>query len=185
FMGMGEPFHNEEALHAALEVLLDPACFDYAPRRAAVSTVGVPAAMVRCARRFPGVPIALSLHAAREEVRERIVPLAKVHRLPELHAALEELARLGTPVMIECLLLEGVNDSGDDLRALAAYLRGLPVHLNLIPYNPIDGAEGLRGTPEPRRKAFAAGLKAAGFTVTLRYSLGADIGAACGQLAGR
>jgi 23S rRNA (adenine2503-C2)-methyltransferase len=183
FMGMGEPFHNEAQLHAALEVLLSPVCFDLAPRRVSVSTVGIPDAMLRCADRFPGVGIALSLHAARDEVRERIVPIDKVHRLAEVRAALEELTRRGQKVMIEYLLLDGINDSDDDLRALAGWLRDLSVHVNLIPYNPIDGAPDIQGTPEPRRKAFSEALKREGYRVTLRYSLGADIAAACGQLA--
>jgi 23S rRNA (adenine2503-C2)-methyltransferase len=183
FMGMGEPFHNEAQLHAALEVLLSPACFDLTPRRVSVSTVGIPDAMLRCADRFPGVGIALSLHAARDEVRERIVPISKVHGLDEIRAALEELTRRGQKVMIEYLLLDALNDADEDLRALADWLRGLSVHVNLIPYNPIDGAPDIRGTPEPRRKAFSDALKREGYRVTLRYSLGADIAAACGQLA--
>jgi 23S rRNA (adenine2503-C2)-methyltransferase len=84
--------------------------------------------------------------------------------------------------MIEYLLLKDRTDTADDVQALTELWRGLPVHLNLIPYNPIDGAPTLRATEPAGRRAFAWSLRAAGFTVTIRYSLGADIAAACGQL---
>ena len=83
--------------------------------------------------------------------------------------------------MIEYLLLAGVNDSADDLKALESYLNGIPVHINLIPFNAYAGCN-LHGTPPAERKVFAEHLKAAGFSTTLRYSLGSDIAAACGQL---
>ncbi len=84
--------------------------------------------------------------------------------------------------MIEYLLLAGLNDADEDAAALAAYLRGIPVHVNLIPYNPIAEVPHLSASPPERRAAFSDRLKAAGFRVTTRYSLGADIAAACGQL---
>ena len=89
------------------------------------------------------------------------------------------------PLMIEYLLLDGVNDQDEDLAALTAFLSGLPVHVNLIPYNPIDDAPTLCATGNERRREFAVALGAAGFRVTVRYSLGADIAAACGQLVRR
>jgi 23S rRNA (adenine2503-C2)-methyltransferase len=84
--------------------------------------------------------------------------------------------------MIEYLMLAGVNDSLADARELADWLTGLSVHVNLIPYNPIDSAPHLRTTERPQRDAFAAILRNAGYVTTIRYSLGADIAAACGQL---
>ena len=86
--------------------------------------------------------------------------------------------------MIEYLMLEGVNDGEADFQALESYLRGMPVHINIIPFNEYAGC-ALRGTSRPGREAFAQRLKTAGFDTTLRYSLGADIAAACGQLAQR
>jgi 23S rRNA (adenine2503-C2)-methyltransferase len=186
FMGMGEPFHNEAAVYQALDVLLSPQCFAFSPARVLVSTVGIPAALVRCAQRFPRVNLALSLHSARQDQRERLIPLARRYPLDMLRAALAEVTALQKqPLMIEYLLLDGMNDSDEDVLALSNYLRGLPVHVNLIPYNPIAEAPGLRGTPSDRRREFAAALTAAGFVVTTRYSLGADIAAACGQLVRR
>jgi 23S rRNA (adenine2503-C2)-methyltransferase len=87
--------------------------------------------------------------------------------------------------MIEYLMLAGVNDSLSDASELAAWLAGLDAHVNLIPYNPIDAAPSLRATQRPERDAFATILRAAGFVTTIRYSLGADIAAACGQLVQR
>jgi 23S rRNA (adenine2503-C2)-methyltransferase len=183
FMGMGEPFHNEEHLHTALAVLAARDGFNFDGGRLLVSTVGVPDAMVRLARRFPKVRQALSLHSARQAQREKIIPLARRHSLEELRAALLTVTGLQEQeVMIEYLLLQGVNDTPEDLAALSSYLAGVPVHINLIPFNPIAGAPALTGTPKPARDAFAAALKQAGFKVTQRYSLGADIAAACGQL---
>jgi len=186
FMGMGEPFHNETNLCDALEVLQSSRCFDLSPRQIVVSTVGIPDAMERFARRFPQTRLALSLHCVRPEVRESIVPLARKHDLAELREALHQVARIQQQtVMIEYLLLEGLTDTAEDFEALGRFLDGIPVHVNLIPYNPIDGAPALRGTSRARREEFGAALRNAGFKVTLRYSLGADIAAACGQLVQR
>lgn len=183
FMGMGEPFHNEETLYEAVAALQAPELFHWPAGRILISTVGIPDAMVRCARRFPEVNVALSLHSVRQEVREQLISLATRYSLVELRSALEKLNRIqNQPVMIEYLMLAGLNDSADDARELAAWLAGLDVHVNLIPYNPIDSAPHLATTERPERDAFAAILRGDGFTTTIRYSLGADIAAACGQL---
>jgi len=89
FMGMGEPFHNETNLHEALAALTAPELFHHPPTKVLVSTVGIPEAMLRCARRFPAINQALSLHSVRQEVRERLIPLAKKHTLPELRSTLD------------------------------------------------------------------------------------------------
>jgi 23S rRNA (adenine2503-C2)-methyltransferase len=143
----------------------------------------MPDAMVRLATRYPEARLALSLHAAREEVRQAIMPIARRHGLAELREALEKVVAIQRhEVMIEYLMLADVNDSPEDAGALIAYLGDLSVHINLIPYNPIEGAPHLRGSDPDRREAFSATLKQAGFPVTTRYSLGSDIAAACGQL---
>lgn len=192
FMGMGEPLHNEEEVFAALALLTASESFAHADSRILVSTVGVPGAMVRLAERFPRVRLAVSLHAARAEVRARIVPMEGRHPLGELRAAIARAAALqasaragsGPAVMLEFVMLRGVNDAPEDADAIVAFSRGLPVHINLIPYNAIDGA-ALEGTDRPGQRAFAQRLKDAGLKVTVRYSLGQDIAAACGQLVRR
>ena len=183
FMGMGEPFHNEEALFEALDLLAAPEFFHHSPTKTLVSTVGVIPGMLRCAERFPRVNLALSLHSVRQSTREKIIPLAKLHPLDQLREAVAEVnRRTGSAVMIEYLLLAGLNDSQEEADELVAWLSGLQVHLNLIPYNPIDDSPHLVGSDKATREAFAARVKAAGVATTLRYSLGQDIAAACGQL---
>ena len=180
FMGMGEPLLNLDPLFQSLEFLRAAPFFNYAGSRLMVSTVGIPQAMERFSERFPDVQLALSLHSARQEVREKLMPQARKYTLDMLHESLLEASRNGK-VMIEYLMLAGVNDGDADFRALENYLRDIPVHINIIPFNEYAGCN-LRGTPKSERKAFADRLKTAGFDVTLRYSLGADIAAACGQL---
>lgn len=186
FMGMGEPFHNEAQVVRAVEALTDPAWFDLSAAKILVSTVGIPDAMLRFAERFPRVGLALSLHSVRQDVRERLIPLAKRYSLADLRDTVAALARVQSrPVMLEYLMLEGITDTDEDLDALVAWTQGLHVHVNLIPYNPIDDAPGLQGSAPQACSAFAARLKAAGRTTTIRHSLGRDIEAACGQLVRR
>ncbi len=180
FMGMGEPLLNTEQVFAAVDFLRAGAFFNLSDARITVSTVGIPEAMRRFAARFPEVQLALSLHSARQDVRERLMPQARTYPLEVLREAMVAASRNGR-VMIEYLMLAGVNDREEDLTALENYLRGIPVHINIIPFNEYPGSQ-LAGTRPPQRRAFAERLKAAGFQTTLRYSLGSDIEAACGQL---
>lgn len=183
FMGMGEPFHNEANLYETIESLTAPELFHHPPTKLLISSVGVADAMVRFARRFPAVNLALSLHSVRQEIREQLIPLARSYPLDQLRQAVREVNALtDSPVMIEYLMLAGRNDSLDEARELVEWVRGLRVHVNLIPYNPIEESPHLVGSDKPTREAFAAQLKAAGIDTTLRYSLGQDIAAACGQL---
>jgi 23S rRNA (adenine2503-C2)-methyltransferase len=183
-MGMGEPLLNEVEVYQALDLLLSPRCFDLSPAKVLVSTVGIPDAMVRCAERFPRLGMALSLHSANQLQRESLIPLAQRYPLEVLRAVIQKVTSIQRhPLMVEYLLLQGLNDTDQALGELIAYLRGLRVHVNLIPYNPIVGDAGLIGTAVERRRWFAAALARAGFTATVRYSLGSDIAAACGQLA--
>ena len=184
FMGMGEPLLNESAVYAALNVLLSPQCFALSPAKVLVSTVGIPDAMVRCAERFPKLRMALSLHSATQARRENLIPLARRYPLETLRRAMMQVTSIQRqPLMVEYLLLQGLNDADDDLAELIDYLRGIPVHINLIPYNSTSVDAGVIGSGAERRRQFSAALCAAGFVVTIRYSLGNDIAAACGQLA--
>lgn len=183
FMGMGEPFHNELQLYSALEILTAPQAFHFSPAKILVSTVGIPEAMLRCVRRFPQVNLALSLHSVSQTSREQLIPLAKKYPLDVLQATLRQANALqGKPVMIEYLMLAGINDSEVAAHEVVEWLSGLNVHVNLIPYNPIEDAPHLKGTDRAGRERFAGILKRAGVPTTIRYSLGSDIAAACGQL---
>ncbi len=186
FMGMGEPFHNEANLYRAIELLTGPDLFNISPTKILVSTVGIPAAMLRCVERFPQVNIALSLHSVRQNVREQLIPLANKFVLDELRRTISEInRRQATSVMIEYLLLAGTNDSQADARELAHWLHGLNVHVNLIPYNPIEDAPQLIGSDQATIEGFSLSMRQSGFKTTTRYSLGNDIAAACGQLVRR
>jgi 23S rRNA (adenine2503-C2)-methyltransferase len=183
FMGMGEPLHNEEAVFAAVDRLISRDGFSLSPRRVTVSSVGVPSGMIRLAETFPSIGIALSLHSARDDARKQIVPLAERYSLAELR---ETVSRLNTiqnqPVMLECLMLAGVTDTDEDIAALLDFTRGLSVHVNLIPFNAIDSPTPLVASHPDRIQKIANALKHVGLHVTVRYSLGQDIAAACGQL---
>ena len=184
FMGMGEPLLNEAEVYQALDVLLSPQCFDLSPAHVLVSTVGIPDAMVRCATRFPRWGSRQACTVRCRARRESLIPLARRYPLEVLRKAMEQVTSIqGRPLMVEYLMLEGLNDTDEDLSQLIAYLRGLRVHVNLIPYNPIPEDAGLIGTAEARRRLqFAAALNSAGFT-RHRPPLpaGTDIAAACGQ----
>ena len=176
-MGMGEPLRNEGNLFQCLETLRDKRFFNLSENHLMVSTVGIPDAMARFAKRFPNIQLALSLHSARQEVREQIMPVAKFQTLEKLKTV---FPILGT-FMVEVLLLKGINDGPEDLAALIDLLSGTKAHINLIQFNTHPGAQ-FTPVAEEARKAFGDELKRAGFKVTLRYSLGDDIAAACGQL---
>lgn len=180
FMGMGEPLLNLENVFQAVEFLRGASFFNLTDSRITVSTVGIPPAMNRFTQTFPDVQLALSLHSARQEVREKLMPQARKYPLDVLREALIAASATGK-VMIEYLMLAGVTDGEEDFRALETYLKDIPVHINLIPFNEFSGSN-LHGTQAEERKTFSERLKSAGFDTTLRYSFGADVAAACGQL---
>lgn len=183
FMGMGEPFHNEDNLHQVLDLLTSPTGFARNPGSLLVSTVGIPDAMIRLAEQFPAINLALSLHSARQSTRESMIPLAKKYDLQNLKAAVQQVNLLHhRPVMIEYLMLKNVNDSASDMQALLQWVDGLQVHVNLIPFNFVETAAHLVPTDAARISSFAEQLKQSGIKTTVRYSLGHDIAAACGQL---
>ena len=182
FMGMGEPFHNEANVFEAIGTLLSRDYFNHPPKRILVSSVGVADAMLRCVEQFPQVGLVLSLHSVRQSVREQLIPLAKKYSLNELRELIVEINRLQSqPVMIEYLMLAGLTDSAEDASQLIGWLKSLHVHVNLIPFNAIEDSH-LVGSDRPVIDTFSAKLKSAGLKTTTRYSLGSDIGAACGQL---
>lgn len=185
FMGMGEPMHNEATLVETLATLQDPSMFAHPASRILVSTVGVPDPLLRVAEQFPSTNFAVSLHSAVQETREAIIPLAKRYPLQQLRDTIVHLNAIQperTGVMIEYLLLDGVNDTEAAATALIEWLRGLRVHVNLIPYNKIEQAPQLKSSSSETIEAFSERVRSAGYPTTVRYSLGRDIDAACGQL---
>ena len=183
FMGMGEPFHNERQLFEALDLLISPEIFCHPASRILVSTVGMLKECCVAPNVFPTINQALSLHSVDQAIREQLIPVAKKYPLHRLRETLLSVNRFQTcPVMVEYLMLKDLNDSATDAEELIKWLDGLRVHVNLIPYNPIDDADHLVASPTASIQQFASQLKSAGVTTTTRYSLGKDIAAACGQL---
>ena len=186
YMGMGEPLANYEAVSESLKNLIDHRQHAIGARHVSVSTVGIPKGIERFGAEFPQINLAVSLHAAEDELRSRLVPANRAFPLAELARALERyLASSSRKVLLEYALLAGINDRERDADALAAFVRrlGRPelFHVNLILYNPT--ATDFRPASEPEARRFQDRLLAAGLKVTLRQSLGVDIQGACGQLA--
>ena len=183
FMGMGEPLANYAALVTSLRILTDVRLgVGYSPRRITVSTVGLVPGIEKLGREGLRVNLAISLHAASDEVRSRLMPVNRAFDLAALMAALRRYPLAPRQrIFFEYVLLDGVNDAPEDARRLAALLRGLRAKVNLIPFNDWEGAEFHR-PPLARILAFQSVLLDAGVTTTVRWSKGEDIGAACGQL---
>lgn len=186
FMGMGEPMANFAAVRAAIDLLRPPVGFGIAARRLTISTAGHVPGIRRLAAE-PGlqVGLAVSLHAPDDALRDRLVPLNRAYPLDELlRACREYVAATRRRVTFEYVLLRGLNDSPSHARRLARLVRGILGHVNLIPYNPVGTLDfAPPGEDEVRR--FAEILDMLGVTVTVRWSRGADIEAACGQLRAR
>ena len=185
FMGMGEPLLNLPAVLEAIRLFTDQRAFAMAPRRVTVSTVGV-LPQLDALLGFGPINLAVSLHATTDAVRDQLVPLNRRYPLAELLDALRRDERVNArrPVFFEYTLIAGVNDSVEDARRLPELLRGIPCKLNVIPMNAHVDSE-FRPPAQPVVDRFTAELHAAGMRVTLRRSRGADIDAACGQLAAR
>ena len=185
FMGMGEPLANYTAVLDAIRRLADPAGQGVSPRRMTVSTSGLVPRIDRLAAEELPFTLAISLHAARDELRDVLVPINRRHPLGELVPAADRFAeRTGRRVSYEWVLLAGVNDTERDARELGALLRGRLAHVNLIPYNPVDEAP-YREPAGADVARFTAQVRAQGLNVTLRDTRGREGDAACGQLRAR
>ena len=181
-MGMGEPFHNYAATMRFIGILNDHDGFDFGARRITISTSGVVPFIDKLAEEPIQVNLAVSIHAANDELRSSLVPINDRWPVDELIAAVRRyIAKTNRRVSFEYALMTGVNSSDEHARELAGKLRGLLCHVNVIPYNPTPGAPYERPTKEGVER-FVAVLTEAGIPATIRYSRGVDIAAACGQL---
>ncbi|WP_457636697.1 23S rRNA (adenine(2503)-C(2))-methyltransferase RlmN [Oceanithermus sp.] len=182
-MGMGEPLLNYENVVWAVRCMLSKNALAMSPRRVTLSTVGIPRGIRRLAEDDLGVKLALSLHAPDDETRRQIIPTAHSHSIAEIMAAVRAyFERTRRRVTIEYTMLRNVNDRPEQARELARILKGLVAHVNLIPFNPWEGAP-VAGSGKKRIQTFARELEKAGLPVSIRWSRGVDVGAACGQLA--
>jgi 23S rRNA (adenine2503-C2)-methyltransferase len=182
FMGMGEPLQNLDAVLEACAQMNAPEGLGLSARRIAISTVGWVPGIARLAEHPLPLRLAISLHAADDRTRGALMPVNARYPIASLLAAARRYCdRTGRRVFIEYLLLDGVNDSPADARRLARLLRDGRFHVNVIEYNPTGG--GYRASPQSRREAFLRALADAGLEASVRRSRGADVAAACGQLA--
>jgi len=183
FMGMGEPLLNLDRVLAAVEALNDPRRFGLGARHITVSTSGVVPGIRRLTALGPQFTLAVSLHAARDPLRDVLVPLNRRWPVAEVVAAAREhAAATGRRITYEVTMIGGVNDTDADATAMADLLRGDLAHVNLIPMNKVAHTPW-SASPMPVIERFAATLEAAGIATTIRHNRGQEIGAACGQLA--
>jgi 23S rRNA (adenine2503-C2)-methyltransferase len=185
FMGMGEPFLNYDAVMESIRVMNDPEGLKIGGRRISISTIGIVKGIKKLSREPIQVNLAFSLHIPDSRLRTRLIPVNKEHPIEDVLAAVAGyIEKTRRKVMIEYLLLDGINDSPEDAEKLVVLLKRSLRHLyyvNLITYNPTGK---YRSPPRNRIEKFQKTLEDAGITVTLRYRFGREIKAACGQLAG-
>ena len=180
FMGMGEPLANVDRVWSAVERI--HADLGISARHLTISTVGIVPGIRRLARESLPVNLAVSLHAANDELRNELVPINRRYPLAELYSACEDyLTEKNRRISFEWAMIDGVNDRDTDARELAAAARSLRAHINLIPLNATPGWP-TQGSPPDRVAAFRDALESFGANATVRANRGNEIDAACGQL---
>lgn len=185
-MGMGEPLLNFDNVVRAVRIMMDDFAYGLSKRRVTVSTAGVVPAIDRLGD-ILDMRLAVSLHAADDELRNSLVPLNRKYPLQQLMAACrrfidKQSAR--SRITFEYVLLDGVNDSDKHAQELIKLVKGIPTLMNLIPFNPFESS-GYKTSPVKRVERFNKILADAGITTVVRRTRGGDIDAACGQLVGK
>lgn len=184
-MGMGEPLLNFNNVVAAMNLMMDDFTYGLSKRRVTISTSGIVPAMNRL-NEVCDVSMAVSLHAANDELRDELVPINQKYPLKELMEACREYAQQGPRkhITFEYVMLEGINDSVQDARTLVKRLKNVPAKINLIRFNPFPNS-GYRCSSVDTITRFKDILHKAGLVTTIRKTRGDDIDAACGQLVGK
>ena len=183
FMGMGEPLLNLDRVLEAVEALNDPRRFGLGARHITVSTSGVVPGIRRLTALGPQFTLAISLHAGRDALRDVLVPLNRRWPVREVVDAARDHGRAtGRRISYEVTMIGGVNDTPADAQAIVSLLRGDHAHVNLIPMNPVAHTPW-QASPMPVIETFAATLRDAGISTTIRRNRGQEVGAACGQVA--
>ncbi|NMB57198.1 23S rRNA (adenine(2503)-C(2))-methyltransferase RlmN [Candidatus Beckwithbacteria bacterium] len=184
FMGMGEPLLNLDNVWETMQIISHPEKLAMSMRKITVSTSGyIPQFKELVERGYRG-RVAVSLHFPTQEMREKYMPVAKIYQLSNLVKALEEFVELTNKrVSFEYVMIKDLNDRQEDARALVKLFHTRLIHFNLIPYNPIKGENFQRSSREQIEK-FGEILQQNGIPYSVRLTMGDDIGAACGQLAG-
>jgi len=181
-MGMGEPMENLDAVYQAFRILIHPLVYMVGADKVTVASSGYLPGLKLLAQKFPRPSLSISLHASNQALREKLLPIAKAYPLPELiefikHYPLKKNKRLS----IQYLLLKGVNDTPAHAEELTELLKGLPVKINFLRYNAVEGA-GFEPASEDTRDYFIERLRNSGVSSVKRLSYGEEIKAACGQL---
>ncbi|MDD3731249.1 MAG: 23S rRNA (adenine(2503)-C(2))-methyltransferase RlmN [candidate division Zixibacteria bacterium] len=185
FMGMGEPLNNFDNLIRAIEIITDSAGLGLAAKKITVSTAGIVPRIYKLADLSLKVRLALSLNAAIQEKRVKIMPVAETYPLDKLAEAVRYYTqKTGFRVTFEYVLFDGFNDQPEDIIALTELIKGIPCKINIFAYNPVPGMNFTRPSDE-KVDWFARELYPRAPAVTVRKSRGRDIAAACGQLAGK
>lgn len=186
FMGTGEPLDNYDNVMDAVRLINSPDAFGIGARRITISTCGIVPGIKKLAEEGLQIELSISLHAADDKTRDKIMPVNKRYPLGELIPVCQEYAeKTKRQVTFEYILIEGLNAGADDAKKLTALMRGFISKVNLIPFNPVlDKALGQQWKAPDRKKvaAFRDDLENAGVQVTVRTPRGQDIDAACGQL---
>ena len=183
-MGMGEPLLNYDAVVSAMRLMLDDLSFGLSRRRVTLSTAGVVPAIDRLAKDCP-VSLAVSLHAVEDDIRDQLVPLNRKYPIDQLLDACRRFLDNDSRrrITFEYVMLDGINDSTDHARKLVRLLRDIPAKVNLIPFNSVEGIS-YNCSPKVVIDRFREEVLAGGLLTITRRTRGADIAAACGQLAG-
>lgn len=182
FMGMGEPFLNFDNVWQAVEILNDPKAFEVGARHISISTAGIPEGILKLAKKDLQVNLALSLHAPNDSLRQKLMPISEKYSLKEVFQAVDfYIKKTNRKVMIEYLMIKGVNDGLVQAEKLASLLKDRLVMVNLIKYNPTPN-DSFYSSDQEQIEEFKKTLEKKGIEATQRYSFGQDINAACGQL---
>ena len=184
-MGMGEPLLNFDNVVTAMNLMMDDFAYGLSKRRVTISTSGIVPAMYRLTE-VCDVSLAVSLHASNDELRDILVPINQKYPLKELMAACRDNVKLAPrrKVTFEYVMLDGINDSVADAKALVKLLKNIPAKINLIPFNPFPNSS-YQCSSEEAIERFRAVLHKAAMVTTIRRTRGDDIDAACGQLVGK
>lgn len=184
-MGMGEPLNNYQNVLEALKLMTDKDALNMGPRKVTVSTSGVTPKIKKLADSGVRVCLALSLHAATQEKREQIMPIARTFSLNKVMEAVKYHAeKTNTFIMLEYILIDGFNDTEKDIKDLGKLAHGHKCKINVLGYNPVEGL-GFKRPSEEKLDWFGGRLRKYFYMVTVRKSRGRDIDAACGQLAAK
>jgi len=186
FMGMGEPMHNLDAVEKAVEIFTHPEALGMSPRRIVVSSCGEIERLDKFRRKFPRVRIAISLNAATDDLRSRLMPINETFGLDAIRSFIKAAEEEnGEKITLEYVMLGGINDTDSQLAALVRFLRPIAdrVKVNLIQYNPVDKSD-FRQPKIERIREMQNALREIGVMTFIRRNRGRSVSAACGQLAG-